>query len=208
MRHLRLIILSACFGLFSALSVAAAPITFIFTTLDASGTLEAPGPGAPIVFGTSDVTITATADTDDITAFSGGFSLEHLSATIDILGFGTFDFVSPTRTFVNNSISQVGFSRATSIGGTDLLNDFVDPAFAIWDMLTSIGPISDSSANYLQWATGTPIETTGGILVFNNGSVPGTFEAIVDDTPVIPLPAAGWLLIAGVGGFALMRKRS
>ncbi|WP_308917674.1 VPLPA-CTERM sorting domain-containing protein [Jannaschia sp. LMIT008] len=29
-----------------------------------------------------------------------------------------------------------------------------------------------------------------------------------DDTPVIPLPAAGWLLLAGLGGLAAMRRRA
>jgi hypothetical protein len=34
------------------------------------------------------------------------------------------------------------------------------------------------------------------------GSLPGD-----DDPPVVPLPAAGWLLLAGVGGLAAMKKR-
>ncbi|WP_425039538.1 VPLPA-CTERM sorting domain-containing protein [Primorskyibacter sp. S187A] len=178
----------------TAVGAQAAQITFIHTTLDASGTINGE------VFGTSDVTITATGDTNNIQSFGSGFFINHASASIEILGVGTFDFLSPTRTFVNNANEVVGFSREGA-NGNDLLNGPEDSIFSSWDMTTSIGPVT-GDLEYLQW-TNSPVETDAGTLVFNNATVFGSFEAIV--APV-PLPAAGWLMIAGIGGLAAMRR--
>ena len=44
-------------------------------------------------------------------------------------------------------------------------------------------------------------------VVFTDRDVRGTYQSIVDAAPTIPLPAAGWYLLAGVGGQGLMRRR-
>ena len=40
-----------------------------------------------------------------------------------------------------------------------------------------------------------------------NANVQGYRAAVVEDAPAVPLPAAGWLLIAGLGSLAAMRRR-
>ena len=190
--------LAAAFvGIIFSTAAFAVPITFIHETLDASGTLDGN------IFGTSQVTITATGDTDNIESFGSGFFIDHASAQIEIQGLGTFNFLTTTRTFVNNNVNIVGFSRSGA-SGTDLLNGPTDAAFGVWDMLSSIAAGGD--LQYLQW--GAPaVETDGGTLVFNSTTVQGRFRAIVDQAPVVPLPAAGWMLIAGLGGLAAMRRK-
>jgi hypothetical protein len=120
-------------------------------------------------------------------------------------GVGSLLFVSPTRTFVNNSLDLVGFSRAGS-SGLDLFNGPTASVFASWDMLTSIGPIS-GSGRLLQWAS-SPVVTTMGILRFQDGFPGATFRAQVGDEEVVPEPTSlilfgGGLLLSGLLG----RKR-
>lgn len=182
-----------------SLAALAVPISFTYTTLDASGTIDG------VIFGTSDVTITATGDTDNRQPISGGggWFIDHDTAQVEILGVGTYTFTTPTRTFVNSS-GRVGFSRG-GINGADLLNSGLNPIYAAYDLLTSIGP-DNNILTYLQW-TNSPVQTDAGTLVFNNSEVPGTFQAVVRDAPPVPLPAAGLLLLAGLGGLIVARRR-
>ena len=83
------------------------PITFVHTG-SGRGTLAGAefGTMAPLPF-----TIAATGDTDDRRGFDGGVFIDHLTASISIDGLGDFDLVTETRTFVNNSVGLVAFSR-------------------------------------------------------------------------------------------------
>ena len=154
-----------------------------------SGTLA----GQP--FPTSSFLITATGDTAARQGYSGGWSIDHISASIQIAGLGTFGILTPTRTFSEYAGNLVGFSRA-GILGDDLFNGPVDPAFGTWDMLTPIGPIT-GPGGVLQWSLIPQIDTTGGILIFNDGPSTATFTAI-------PEPAA--LSLLGALGLVLRRR--
>ncbi|MBX9854650.1 MAG: PEP-CTERM sorting domain-containing protein [Gemmatimonadaceae bacterium] len=144
-------------------------------------------------------TITATADLANRTSFTGGYSLVHDAATINIADVGTFTFTTLTRTFVNNAFWAAGFSRAS---GTDLFNMNSNAAFGSWDMTTSLGPIA-GTGYLIQWMFG-DIQTSGGILNMNDASpVEASFSAAVRQTPV-PEPAAVGLLLAG-GALLLLR---
>jgi hypothetical protein len=176
-----------------AATAVAAPITFIYT---GSGDYTAQLDGVP--FSDADFTIIATGDTDDRQAFSGGFFIEHLTATISIAGVGTFDFITPTATFVNNSNAAAGFYRSSGD-----LYDGSHPVFSTWDMLSSIGPVA-APWDLLQW-TVAPVITDGGELVFSNARVDGTFQAIV--ATQVPEPAPLALAALGLLVLAALRTR-
>ena len=155
------------------------------------------------LFAPSEFVITAVGDTDDRELFpiGVGWFIDHTFASIWIDGVGSFDFLVPTRTFVNNElfpeIGVVGFAHGGGMGN-DLFDGPADPAFASWDMLSSIGPISNDGF-LLQWDAGPPIETTGGTLVFDTASTPVTFTAVI--------PAPSVLAAFSVAGLGLRRRR-
>jgi len=168
-----------------SVATAGLPIEFTHDGIG-EGTLN----GVP--FGPSDFTITAFGDIGDREEFTNGFFIEHFSAMIEIDGVGSFGILTPTLTFVNQASSRVGFARAPS--GLDLLTGPTDPDFALWDMRTSIGPISGNDGRLVQWDLDPQIETTGGILYFFDAEdVPVTFTAEVipgAPAPLCLLPAA------------------
>jgi len=203
MRHLFFILVAVCAVTFWASPASADPITFIHSG-SGSGSLA----GAP--FDVSAFTITATGDTSSRTSgmLPGIFFIPHDTASIDIDGVGMPIFTEDTLTFVNNGNEVVGFSRP----GSDLFNGPVDPAFAMWDMLSSIGPISGSGA-LMQWAPG--VQTDLGLLIFNDdGSmfdystwdIPTTFEAIVNPVPVPGAVVLGALGLGVAGRLCRRRK--
>jgi hypothetical protein len=152
-------------------------------------------------------TITDIADTANRKQNSTktGYSIQDISAWIDIAGVGTFDFITPTRSFVKNTTSIAGFARA-GVAGPDLADERVAGAFSTWDMLSDIGPIS-GQVDLLQWNSA-PIETSGGTLKFDDGTTTGTFEARVAH---VPEPSAVVMLMSAVliaGGTALKRRRA
>ncbi|MEM6570435.1 MAG: hypothetical protein AAF957_18635 [Planctomycetota bacterium] len=146
-------------------------------TLVHEGTSSGSLGGVP--FAASDFRITCIADVGnrETGVVFVGYWIDHTSVSIDITGVGTVDITTPTRTFVNNAVSIVGFSRST-MGGLDLFNGPIDPAFSTWDMTTAIGPVTGSGQT-LQWTMG-DILTSGGVLDMNsNGGLPCIFTATV-----------------------------
>jgi hypothetical protein len=196
MRSTKLFLLTALLvGAVSVVPAAAVPITYVHTGVG-SGTLSGVGFGAetPLAF-----TITAVGDTDNVVS-CGSTCLfnDNITASIDITGLGTFDFLTATRFFVNNGTGVVGFSRAGS-GGADL---FDGPAVPVWDMLSSLGPIA-GFGDLMQWSF-SPVLTTGGVLSFNSSTTESTFTATVGG-PTVPEPAT--LLLLGGGLAAGLQRR-
>ena len=123
-------------------------------------------------------TITDVGNTSNIVTFVDGFSLDDMTASILIAGVGDFTFITATRTFVNNVVGEVGFSRSTTTG-SDLYDGPVNAAFNTWQLNTALGPFS-GSATLLQWGSPyPPVLTSGGTLFFANGSTMATFQAIL-----------------------------
>jgi hypothetical protein len=172
-----------------AASSFAGVITFTHTGLG-SGTI------GTTTFTDAAFTITDIGDTANRTSFSGGYYINDTSASIAIAGIGTLGFVTLTHTFVNNTNQIVGFSWAT---GLDLFDGPESASFATWDMLSSIGPIS-GTGSLMQW-TASPVVTSGGVLVFSDGSSRSVFTATTAPEPSTFLPI-------GIIGMAAMLVRA
>ena len=161
-------------------TLAALAVVFITPALAAAQqitiTHQASGSGnlAGVPFSNTSFLITATADVSNVQSLGFGWSLDHTTAEIDITGVGIFQFSTQTRTFVNNSVQLVGFSRGGT-SGTDLLNGPSDGSFATWDMLTTVAPIT-GPGSLIQWSSG-DILVDAGVLNMDSSSPEVTFSA-------------------------------
>lgn len=150
-----------------AVAAAAAPITYIYT-----GTGSGSIGGTP--FTDAAFTITGMADTDDLASCGGGCQeINHTATNVTIDGIGTFTITSPLRTFLNGT---PGLSRQDPPGGD--LYSLYGGDFAGWDLVSNWGPLN-TTGSILQWAS-PQVNTSGGVLVFtDNGTTPGTFQAVL-----------------------------
>jgi hypothetical protein len=100
----------------------------------------------------------------------------------------------------------VGFSRAGA-DGLDLMDG--PPISQVWNMQTSLGPITGSGFIF-QWNL-SPVVTNGGVLVLNDSDsdLQITFSASVGNA-VAPEPATVSMLVAGlasIAGLSLQHKK-
>ena len=139
-------------ALFCGLGSQAEGITYTF---DATGS----GTLGGVAFTNAAFTITVTADTMAIVNCGGGvFSVDSATADIAISGFATASILTPTRLFDNNSVSVLGLSQASCLGGDYL--DISNSAFGTYNLATALGPIFDPNP----FAVGQfhDVSTTGG----------------------------------------------
>ncbi|MEX0938525.1 MAG: PEP-CTERM sorting domain-containing protein [Pirellulales bacterium] len=182
-----------CFAMsITVAGAVAAPIVFVHGGSGSGSIGEIPFPDA-------DFTITAVGDTENREDHGAGYFIDHDMASISIDGVGTFDFLSPTRTFVNNDLSLAGFSRA-SVSGLDLFNGPTDAALATWEMLDDIGPLT-GLGNLAQWDD-SDVLTTGGVLFFDPSESFATFQATV-----VPEPSTFWMVAIGLAGLLCLVVR-
>lgn len=142
--------------------------------------------------------ITAISDTSTITSCGETcLSNINLSTTIFIDSVGTFSFLTPTS-YISDE-SGIAFARAD---GTSLFESSTDAA---WNMASTLPPVIGVSS-LLQW-TLSDVVTTGGVLVFDEGTTPSAFTATVADVCEVPLPAGAWLFGSGLIGLVGVARR-
>ena len=161
-----------------------APIVFVHQGV-ANGSLD----GTP--FSSSLFVIVAHGDTDERHSFAEagmpgpGWWIDHSDASISIVGVGDFEILTSTRTFVNDTLERVGFSRSGG-GGLDLFNGPNDAVLGQWDMRSSIGPL-EGAGELFTWAASPQVVTSGGVLIFNDGTSEATFTAVVPESEILSL---------------------
>lgn len=176
---------------FAGTVCSAEPILFMHQGTG-SGTID----GRP--FADADFVIRANADTSSRRLIPGiGFTTSHDTTIITIDGVGTYEFVTPTRTFVNRLNGLVGFARLDDLQ-YDLFLSATDDSLKTWDMLGDTGPVS-GTGRLLQWDRNPSIFTDGGILVLDSASTDATFTAVI--------PAPGTLGIAASCGLVALSRR-
>jgi hypothetical protein len=150
-------------------------------------------------FSNAQFTITAMADTSNITSWlagGGGPQNTHLSTTIIIAGLGSFSITDPSHSWMDAAPSGLGGL------GADLSFNWItfrENALINYGLNTSAGPVLENSPENVNQFSG--ISTSGGELTFNS-IAPVTFTAIITPEPSTMLLAA----IAGLV-LALRRKR-
>ncbi|MEM9481560.1 MAG: PEP-CTERM sorting domain-containing protein [Verrucomicrobiota bacterium] len=175
---------------FAFISGTSQAVTLIFTFSGiASGSLGGVG------FTDRAYTFSATVDTADRMTVASGFSYNSVTPQASIAGFGVVTFSGNFRVNINNNTGGLGIPNDDE--NFDTVSAF-NPVFDTYDGLTPIGPVL---TNAFITAGAYPISTTGGALSFNGAAdVPVTVRVIPEPTGVV-------LLILGIAGLALRRRR-
>jgi hypothetical protein len=168
-------------------TAAASPATY---TLSGTGT----GSLGADPFSDVSFTITATADTSDITESLGVFMVSNSIATLFVSGVGTATFTIPTWT-VDNTANGAGISAPNQ--DRLILGDGNKPAFTTYDLGSSLTPVLGTPA----FNPGIGFATTVGD--FSLSSV----SAVSFQAEVVPEPSAFALLGLASLGFIFQRRK-
>lgn len=186
MKHL-LCTATLAFASLVALPASAVPITYKFDTAGATGTLDGSA------FTTSGVTFTLNADTDDVAPTpAGDLAVTASSATVTFDGM-TLDILS--------SIGLYSFSGGFGMWRPDDSNLLENSGGAGVDLSLATSTTS-LTYDYTQWSgfSLADVNTSAGVLVFEDQpGVSGSFGAALVPVASVPLPAAGWMLLAALG---------
>ncbi len=123
-------------------------------------------------------------------------------------------FGSPDTLYTSSAVASASGAMTFLTGGTSVVAGNLYVAFLTVFGLgngpaTTYVPLgtADSGLNYFVWNNGdSPFGDTSWNYFFNAGNI--LFEAkFTAAAAPIPLPAAGWMLLAGMGGLAALRRR-
>lgn len=167
-----------CAALLSPAIGDAAPIWFTYSGI-ASGKL-----GGSQFTDTAFV-IRAQGDTLDLSRYSPLVAfVPHAAVEISLEGMGRFSVQTPTLTFLSlesASAPVAGISRRLS--GYDLVWTAPHQELNVWDLCSSVGPLTGAGSLMLWDSMEDPVRTSGGRLQFLANSAPLTFRAEVAPEP-------------------------
>ena len=177
------------------MTVQAAPVTY---TLSGTGS----GSLGEQAFADAPFTITAVTDTSQITSpLRGIYTVPNATATVAIAGLGvSAAFTIPTITVDNQNLSLAGLSAPDQNRAILLV---ASPAFATYNLVTSVGPATGSTG----FNPGFAFSTAAGD--FSLRAAPGaTFQAsVVPEPPPLALFGIGALGLVGCS-WRYARKRT
>lgn len=129
--------------------------------------------------------IRAQGDTLDLSHYSSQVAfVPHGAVEVALEGIGRFSVQTPTLTFLSQQSAAgpvAGISRRTS--GYDLVWTAPHAELNIWDLCSSIGPLTGGGSLMLWDSVDDPVFTSGGRLQFFANSAPITFRAEVAPEP-------------------------
>lgn len=174
--------------------VAAAPVSYIF-----KGSIEGTLGGTSV---SGLLTLTATGDTNDVMTADGLlFGNGQLTSVFELAGVGSFAILNGSYVVVNQTTSGVGFGVEGVVHCCEIIQNFVDPTYATYDLKTSIGPIAAPENPILQNFLDIP--TTSGSFTVTR-MTENSFQAIVS---AVPEPGSFVLLASGIAGVWTLRRR-
>lgn len=172
-------------------SAEAAPITYTQTAI-ASGTLGV------TTFTNALVTLTQTADTNNVLFSNNFYSVVPATSLFSVAGIGSGSFTSSTFTASQPSNGLAGLGSGTAgVGGPAVLS-VINSAFLTYDLKTSIGPISATGVIN----PGLVLTTTAGNFSLSSVSGNATFQATLGAPAAVPEPSE-WLAM-GMAGTSVM----
>ncbi|MEM1430268.1 MAG: VPLPA-CTERM sorting domain-containing protein [Pseudomonadota bacterium] len=144
------------------------------------------------------------ADTEDLSERPGLFWVENASATLSLNGEAAHKITTPTITYLDLRIHQVGFAALNE----DLYLMASSHELDSWDMTTDVDP-QGKTMRFQSFRFGAFSIPIDGIFLDPGGDLfSGIFSASVGETEAVPLPASLLLLGMGIGALSRLRRKS
>ena len=158
------------------------------------------------------VTLTATADTGNITTYILGFAVPAASATVNVAGIGTATITAPVIVFVMDMqqgfplVPHAGFAfePGTPNEGFSTIMTLQNSAFASYNLATSIGPLTGPGG---PTGPGSPFGTSLGSFAFTDFLGTSTFQATAVTVPEPSTLVEAGTSILVLASYAWRRRR-
>jgi hypothetical protein len=182
---------AVAFGLASA---ARADIIMYTESFQATGTLGGQS------FTDQSVTLTAFGDTSTLFSTPSIAEVDAVTSTVAINGVATANFTDSLNVFVVYGFGGIfGFTDPDSSTGGDILDVRASP-FLTYDLISPIGPIAGSFADY--FSLNNPTGTSAGDLVFTSVA-----DSVIVTASAVPEPSSLVLVALGFLGTVCYARR-